>query len=103
MTAAKDADGALAAAQDTHFHAIFLDINLGSGKSGAELLQEFRALPAYRTVPIVATTAYAMPGDEEQFLDMGFTAYIPKPFDVDRLLSFTQRLLAESGSGIAQG
>ena len=41
--------------------------------------------------PIVALTAHAMKGFDKQCLDAGYTAYLSKPIDIDRLLE----LLAE--------
>ena len=32
-------------------------------------------------IPIIAFTSYAMKGDKEKFLKMGFNGYIPKPID----------------------
>ena len=74
------------------FDLVLLDINLGQGPNGADVLRELRAMPAYQDVPIVAVTAYALPGDRERFLGMGFTDYLAKPFNADELLALTARL-----------
>ena len=74
------------------FDLILMDIDLGEGPDGAELLRQLRAVPEYADVPIVAVTAFAMPGDRERFLEMGFTAYVSKPFDVDELLRLPLQL-----------
>ena len=48
-----------------------------------------RAAPrsALRSVPIVAVTSYAMPGDREQVLAAGCTGYIEKPINPDTFLT----------------
>ena len=74
------------------FDVILMDIDLGEGPDGADLLKQLRAMPAYAETPIVAVTAFALPGDRERFLDMGFTAYVSKPFDVDELLRLPLQL-----------
>ena len=74
------------------FDLILMDIDLGEGPDGAELLRQLRAVPEYADVPMVAVTAFAMPGDRERFLEMGFTAYVSKPFDVDELLRLPLQL-----------
>ncbi len=79
-------------AMQRRFDMILLDIDLGEGPDGADLLRQLRAIPEYADVPIVAVTAFALPGDRERFLEMGFTAYVSKPFDVDELLRLPLQL-----------
>lgn len=86
VSVAGRAEEAYLLATQRSFDIILMDIDLGEGPDGAALLQQLRALPEYADIPIVAVTAYALPGDRERFLDMGFTAYVSKPFDVDELL-----------------
>lgn len=74
------------------FDVILMDINLGDGPDGVELLKQLRATAEYADTPIVALTAYALPGDKERFLDLGFSAYVSKPFDVDELLQLPMEL-----------
>lgn len=82
LTVAVNAEEAITAAQRVlnttgrPFDAVLMDINLGGGPSGTDVLNMLRAIPAYRTVPIAALTAYALPGDRERFLLFGFDAYI---------------------------
>ncbi|MRD45842.1 response regulator [Caenimonas koreensis DSM 17982] len=45
------------------------------------------------TVPVMALTANAMKGFEEEVMAAGCTAYLTKPIDIDRLLEETARLL----------
>ncbi len=60
---------------------VLMDIHLGEDKAdGTQLLQQLREDPRYSHLPIIAVTAYAMPGDEDRFLAMGFNAYLAKPF-----------------------
>jgi PAS domain S-box-containing protein len=86
VTVEGSASEAFLTACQREFDVILMDIHLGDGPDGIELLQQMRAIPEYAETPIVALTAYALPGDKERFLDLGFTAYVSKPFDVDELL-----------------
>ncbi len=65
---------------------IMMDINLGIGMNGLETAREIRKLPAYKTIPIVAVTGYALAGEKEKILANGFTDYISKPFTREQLL-----------------
>lgn len=72
---------------------ILMDIHLGEDKvDGTELLNELRKNPDYAALPVVAVTAYAMPGDEERFLGMGFDAYLSKPFQQQDLQALVKRM-----------
>jgi two-component system cell cycle response regulator DivK len=72
-----------------------LDIQL-PGMDGIELLAALRADEDLRHVPAVAVTAYAMHGDEERLLGLGFDGYISKPIDTR---AFVPRLLGVLGEG----
>ena len=81
-----DAAAALALAERAWFDLLLLDIHLGPGPSGVDLLQSLRTLPAYAYAPAVAVTAFGHPGDDQRFLDAGFTTALAKPFTRDQLL-----------------
>lgn len=49
--------------------------------NGFEATQKIRELNDYKSIPIIALTAFAMKGDREKCLDAGATDYIPKPID----------------------
>ncbi|HMB90485.1 MAG TPA: ATP-binding protein [Rhodothermales bacterium] len=92
VTIVGNAEEALLEAFRVEFDIVLLDINLGDGPNGADVLRELRAMPAYHDVPIAAITAYALPGDQERFRELGFSAYLSKPFNADELLELTARL-----------
>lgn len=92
MVMSQGFDEALRLATERVFDVVLLDINLGEARSGEDLLRALRALPAYREVPILAFTAYALPGDQARFLEVGFTAYIEKPFTTETLIEVLGRL-----------
>ncbi|MCZ7610057.1 MAG: PAS domain S-box protein [Ignavibacterium sp.] len=62
------------------YDALMLDINLGSGMDGLELMQKARENNYYKDIPIIAVTAYAAESDKTEFLTKGFNYYISKPF-----------------------
>jgi CheY-like chemotaxis protein len=87
------AEQALAASAPERWAAVLLDINLGTGGNGVELLRELRKRGGDQVVPVIALTAYALPGDAERFLALGFDAYLPKPFTRAQLLGVLVRVL----------
>ena len=94
VSVAANAEEAIMDAFHVEYAIILMDINLGEGANGEAVLNELRAMPMYKDVPIAAITAYALPGDRERFLEMGFTAYLPKPFTAKELMVLMMRLEA---------
>ncbi len=71
---------------------ILLDIRI-PGVDGEEVARRLKSDPATRRIPLVALTAYAMPGDREKILAAGCDAYISKPFTMEGFLREVQRHL----------
>jgi CheY-like chemotaxis protein len=49
---------------------------------GNAVVREIRADAQLSKLPVVALTAYAMQGDREKALALGFNSYITKPIDI---------------------
>lgn len=73
-------EGALDAVENGSFDVLLLDINLSEERTGTELLHLIREREGMGNVSAIALTAYAMPGDREDFLEEGFDEYVSKPF-----------------------
>jgi len=94
LVLATDAEEALGALDAGPFDLLLLDIKLGAGKSGTELLHQDPAVEA----PAIALTTYGMPGDRERLLDEGFDEHVSKPFTTADLTDTIDRVLSTRAS-----
>ena len=78
---------ALALARLVRPDAVVLDIHLGDTVSGEDVLRDLRADAAFASLPVVAVTAYGLPGDRARLLGLGFDDYVAKPYTREQLLS----------------
>ena len=97
MEFATSFDEALEVAARHPFDLFLFDIHLKEQRTGVELLNELRQMPAFRTTPAVACTAYAMHGDRDRFLGLGFCGYLAKPFVRKKLYETIQDALDHRG------
>ena len=95
MTVTQAADGrkgieALLSAEDTDL--ILMDVMMPE-LDGYATMTRIRQMPAFATLPIIAVTARAMPGDKEKSIAAGASDYVTKPVDTDELLACMERWL----------
>jgi two-component system cell cycle response regulator DivK len=81
---------AFALAKDHRPDLILMDIQLPA-ISGLEVTRWLKDDPALMHIPVIAITAYAMPGDEERMKAGGCEAYIPKPISTMTFLKTIAR------------
>ncbi|WP_438712474.1 response regulator [Aquimarina muelleri] len=90
---AENGSQALKIVKQENLDLILVDINLGLNQmDGCELLQRFRKLDILKNIPVFAVTAYAMPGDEQRFISIGFDNYFSKPVNFEQLLSVISKI-----------
>jgi two-component system cell cycle response regulator DivK len=77
---------------------IVIDIGL-PGMDGVEVTRTLKADVTVRSVPILAVSAYAMPGDEERMRGAGCNAFMAKPLRFADFVAAVGRLLAETKAG----
>ncbi|MDX1531110.1 MAG: ATP-binding protein, partial [Rhodothermales bacterium] len=89
---AETAEIALDLARERWYDTVVVDIHLGAGMDGVDLLRRLREMSAYGFVPALAVTAFARPGDSDRLLDVGFDGYLAKPFTREHLLDALDRI-----------
>jgi len=94
VTVVAGVEEALDAVEEAHFDIFLLDINLSEERTGTDLLHMLRERNDLDGVPAIALTAYAMPGDREDFLEEGFDQYVSKPFTRDDLTGAINKTLS---------
>ena len=80
-----DGQNVLATAQRFVPQLVIMDIQLPN-VSGVDLIAQLKRDPVTRPVPVLAVTAYAGKGDEEQIRAAGAEAYVSKPISVIKFI-----------------
>ena len=73
---------------------ILLDISMPD-LCGEDVCLRLRAIPRFASLPIVAYTAHALPGDIDRFLTNGFSAVLVKPISLQGLGDLISRLVTD--------
>ena len=89
----RDGIDALKLAREHKPDLILMDIQLPE-VSGLEVAKWIKEDDELKSIPIVAVTAFAMKGDEENIKQGGCEAYIAKPISVARFLETVEHFLS---------
>lgn len=90
---ANDGYDALLKLETKGYDLILMDIQMPN-MDGIEATKKIRFSDNFdsrRNIPIIALTAYAMPGDRETFLAAGMNDYISKPVEINELVQAIER------------
>lgn len=75
-----------------HFDFIVMDINLQGEYNGLDALKIIKTMPAFSSTPIIAVTAYVLPGDKEKFIAAGFDDFISKPIFKEKMMESLEKI-----------
>ncbi len=75
-----------------NFDFIVMDINLQGEYNGLDALKMIHQMPGFQNIPIIAVTAYVLPGDKEKFIAAGFNDFISKPIFREKLIESLERI-----------
>ena len=77
-------------ARQHHPDLILLDIQLPD-ISGTDVARRLKADAQTQAIPVIAVTAFAMPGDRTKILDSGCDDYVSKPLNIREFLALVER------------
>jgi len=92
---ASNADSCRKSISESRPNVILMDINLGNSSiDGIELFREIRNNPLTAHIPVLAVTAFAMPGDRDRYMQIGFNDYFSKPINRNQILERIRSLVS---------
>jgi CheY-like chemotaxis protein len=76
------------------FDFIVMDINLQGEYNGLDALKIINKMTAHENTPIIAVTAYVLPGDKEKFISTGFNDFVSKPIFREKMIESLERVFS---------
>ncbi len=92
VTEAVDGQDGLDKARSGSFNLIFTDQNMPR-MDGLTLIKQLRAMPQYRSVPILMLTTESSEAMKSQGRAAGATGWLVKPFDPQKLLDVVRKVI----------
>ena len=77
------------------FDFIVMDINLQGEYNGLDALKIIHKMQGYEDIPIIAVTAYVLPGDKEKFIATGFNDFIAKPIFREKMIESLEKIFLQ--------
>lgn len=75
------------------FDFIVMDINLQGEYNGLDALKMIRQMLGLQHIPVIAVTAYVLPGDREKFIAAGFNDFISKPIFREKMIDSLEKIM----------
>ena len=92
---AKDGNSGLKMAEGQLPDLILCDLQMPD-IDGYEVIRRLKLDPKLVAIPIVAVTAYAMVGDRDRVLSMGFSGYMTKPINPETFVKEVEKFLPQA-------
>jgi two-component system cell cycle response regulator DivK len=95
VVTARDGEEAISVALVSRPQLILMDIAMPT-MDGLDATRKLRQDPAFRSIPVVALTAFSTDGFRRAAAEAGFDGYLTKPVDFERLRRLMNALLSGS-------
>jgi two-component system, cell cycle response regulator DivK len=82
---ARDGAEGIKLARESQPDLILMDIQIPE-IDGIEAFKILQSEPSTMNIPVITLTSYAMSGDSEKFMSLGFRDYVAKPISINELL-----------------
>lgn len=77
------------------FDFIVMDINLQGEYNGLDALKIIHNMAGLEEIPVIAVTAYVLPGDKEKFIATGFNDFISKPIFREKMIESLKKIFVK--------
>lgn len=96
VVTANNGEEALEALRVGRYDCVLMDVQMDTmdGEEATRRIRGGASSVLNAQVPIIAMTAYAMPGDREKFIEAGMNDYVAKPMQVEELKRALGRVVA---------
>lgn len=85
---------ALPLLENRTFDFIVMDINLQGEYNGLDALKIINKMPTHQNTPVIAVTAYVLPGDKEKFIATGFNDFVSKPIFREKMIESLEKIFS---------
>ena len=93
MLCAQDGVEAIGILRGGTIRTVLLDLSLANGRAGFDVLQELKADPTFRDIPVILLTASGRTEDKLRGFELGAVDYVTKPFDLAELRARVRAVL----------
>jgi PAS domain S-box-containing protein len=75
-----------------NFDLIVIDMNLSGEYNGLDALKMIHQISGFEATPVIAVSAYVLPGDKEKFISSGFSDFISKPLFREKMIDSINKI-----------
>lgn len=90
VTTSMNGETALSLSNEKIYDLFLIDINLGKGMDGIEILNKLRINPLYQNTPMVAVTGYASDLNKKELIEKGFNHFLAKPVAKNEVINLVK-------------